>query len=291
MDVIRHLRFFVAVAEEGHFGRAAASLGMTQPPVSLGVRRLEERLGLALFERSSRGVALTQAGAQLLPRARLLVADAARFDDEARRLTEERGATRWGMTTGCSDRLLTACVGSLRSGGAAQVATTIGATTDLVEQVRAGGLDLAVIEHPAVTTGLHCGPVVTVPRWVVVPADHAAARARTAQVRTLRGLALATLPRDAGPPAYDLFRDLWRERGLDPQIVESDGDTALFAKVAAGGCFGVTTTVPTDIPGIAWISLLPDRIALRLRIVRRSKDEHDDAAHALDRVLLQGRKQ
>ena len=72
VDLFRHLRFFVAVAEEGHFGDAAARLEMTQPPVSQGLRRLEKELGVQLIRRTSRGAELTDAGRDLLPRARLV---------------------------------------------------------------------------------------------------------------------------------------------------------------------------------------------------------------------------
>ncbi|MYW71067.1 LysR family transcriptional regulator, partial [Pseudonocardia sp. SID8383] len=77
MDLLRHLTFFVAVAEERHFGRAAARLGMTQPPLSQGLRRLEARLGTSLFDRGPGGVSPTAAGRDLLPRARALIEDAA----------------------------------------------------------------------------------------------------------------------------------------------------------------------------------------------------------------------
>lgn len=188
------------------------------------------------------------------------------------------------------DTLVTRIVGALRRDSPARVSTTVAPTVELVDQVRNGQLDLAVVEHPTLATGLHVGPVVAVPRWVLVPTDHPAASSKALQVRTLRDLAFSTSPRAANPPAHDLLRDTWRERGLDPDIVESGSAAELFAHVAAGSCFGVTAASPADVPGVAWVPLLADRIALRLRIVRRTADGHAAAAHAVDRVLLQNRQ-
>ncbi|WP_280784460.1 LysR family transcriptional regulator [Rhodococcus opacus] len=290
MDLLRHLSFFVAVAEEGHFGNAASRLGMTQPPLSQGVRRLEQRLGAELVQRSARGVGLTDAGRQLLPRARLLVADAARFEDEAHRIAGGRDAVvRWGVPHSVADGVVVRCVRALRDADETRptrVVTTTAPTTELVDAVRTGSLDVAVVEHPALLTGLDCGPVLKLRRWVVVPDDHPAAVAKKAQVRMLRGLALATGPRSDNPPAHDLFVDLWRVRGLDPDIVIAPGPREILTHVAAGGHFGVTATAPTVMPGVAWVDLLREDLALRLRIVWRSGTDVAPSAAALDRVLL-----
>lgn len=92
---LRHLRHFVTVAEELHFGRAAEKLNMTQPPLSQSIRALEAELGMALFERSKRHVALTPVGAQWLPHARALLASAADLPVVAQRLSRgEIGSLR-----------------------------------------------------------------------------------------------------------------------------------------------------------------------------------------------------
>ncbi|WP_350355988.1 LysR family transcriptional regulator [Mycolicibacterium crocinum] len=90
------MRYFVAVAEHRHFGRAAASLGVTQPPISQGLRRLERHLGLQLVDRTPAGATLTEAGAALLPRA----VDRRRLHPSARRCRQDVRRRR-GTSLGC----------------------------------------------------------------------------------------------------------------------------------------------------------------------------------------------
>ncbi|WP_378740668.1 LysR family transcriptional regulator [Nocardia brasiliensis] len=289
MDLVRHLRFFVAIADEGHFGRAAAALEMTQPPLSQGLRRLERQLGVELIHRTRQGAVLTSAGLQLLPRARLLVDDAEQLLAESQRIANARGAVHWGATAALPDRVITACVTALRStvGAGAAVSTTVGATVDLVGDVRAGLHDVAVIEHPALVDGIATGPVVKVPRWLVVPSDHRIAVAERPTFPMLAGLSFAHPPRAANPPAFDTVLDLLRERGLDAPTVVARDDRATLAAVAAGTSFGLTATPPSPTPGVTWLRMAPQAIALRLRVIRRAgADVHADA---VDRVLYRER--
>jgi DNA-binding transcriptional LysR family regulator len=95
---LRHLKYFVAVADELHFGRAAERLGMSQPPLSQQIHALEQRLGAKLFERKGRGIALSSAGSALLPRARSLLTQAERAAESvARTQRGELGELHLGL--------------------------------------------------------------------------------------------------------------------------------------------------------------------------------------------------
>ena len=97
---LRHLRYFIAVAEELHFGRAARVLGISQPPLSQQIQALEQELGARLFERTNRRVALSEAGRLFLDEARLVLAQVDRASDVARRAQlGELGELKIGFTT------------------------------------------------------------------------------------------------------------------------------------------------------------------------------------------------
>ncbi|ASR01113.1 LysR family transcriptional regulator [Gordonia rubripertincta] len=270
MDLVRHLRFFVAVAEEGHFGDAAARLEMTQPPVSQGLRRLEKELGVQLIRRTSRGAELTDAGRDLLPRARLLIDDAARFLGEARRLHDGSEVLRWGAVPLAGTAAVAAVaqrLGDVSSGQEMVSATTVG----LVEQVSAGALDLAIVDAPCVTGTLTAGPVVVFRRQVVVPAGHPVTTASRPRLRQLAGLDLCHPPRAANPPAHDQLIDRLREAGLDPHVLPVSSVEHLVAAVAGGGAFGLTSDAErlASLDAVRCLPLGRDTTALRLRVVYR----------------------
>ncbi|MEV0084385.1 LysR family transcriptional regulator [Saccharopolyspora sp. NPDC050642] len=288
MDLLRHLRFFVAVAEEGHFGHAADRLGMTQPPLSQGVQRLETRLGITLLTRGSRGVGLTTAGAELLPRARALLDGAEQFEEEARRQRENRGAVRVGVVAALSDRQVAALTAAVRAAApdpaARTVIITTASTVDLVDAVTAGRLDCAVVHHPALIGALQAGPVRKIPRSLLVPADHPAAR-RKQSLRSLAGLACATAPRSHGTAAFDLLVDTLRIKGLDPDFLPAAGDRDALTAVAAGRAFALTTDPSLAASGVTRLQAPGEDLALRVRLVWQEPAPPDDVLAAVEAAL------
>ncbi|KMO70255.1 MAG: LysR family transcriptional regulator [Mycolicibacterium rufum] len=293
MDLIRHLRYFVAVAEHRHFGHAAASLGVTQPPVSQGLRRLERHLGLELVERTPAGATLTDAGAALLPRARLIVDDSTRLLSDAAELYGSLRGVRWGVIPQLDDELLARCTRALRAAlgdSGAPLTTVTKGTTGLLTDLRRGSLDVAVVAHPVVVAELDAGPVITLHRNVVLPAGHRAAEATNPRVPMLRGLALAAAPRDDNPPAHDLLIDALRRRGLDMDHRAASTHRDVSAAVAAGQCFGLATPTATVHAGTFHRRMLVDDVSLRVRIVTAPGRKLTELIHAVDRELLRTRQ-
>src|SRR4051812_49743422 len=200
---LRHLRYFVAVAEELHFRRAGERLHVAQPAVSEQVRKLEEDLGVRLFDRTQRSVALTDAGAALLTEAYRVLRQA-----EAARVAARSASDRPGLRIGYVPTALRASIPrTLRRLVAAipNLQTTIepGSGLDLVEAVRAGELDVAVVPLPVPTAG-GCGAPPGgqrarsgFPPWYQDAPKPPVAPPRDAPER------IVVLPRDADRPLYD----------------------------------------------------------------------------------------
>lgn len=291
MDLLRHLKFFVTIAEEEHFGRAANQLGMAQPPLSQGLQRLERGLGVVLMTRSSREVRLTSAGQELLPLARGLLRSADEFRDTAKRHGARKPSLRLGVIPHLSAELtgtLTATARSVLGDDIRRaVELTVAPTTTLVDAVTAGQLDIAVVHHPAVLGSLHSGPVISLKTAVLIPASHPTAGAATVSPRALAGLPIAAPPRSHGPAAHDLLVDTLEQRGLPVDILPVDTDREALALVAAGQAIAFTSDAGLSCPGVSRLRLTGDPIPLRLRLVWNSPPS-DGIIEALEAALNPG---
>ena len=190
---LHQLRYFVAVAEHRHFTRAAADLGVAQPSVSKQIRRLEAEIGDPLFDRRAGGVALTDAGAVLLPWAKRVLADldAARAE-VAGLATLEKGRLSVGATPSISTVLLPPVLAEFhRDHPGVSLAVHEAGSRDLVRLLEAGDLDLALVvlpvphDHLLATTAVLREDLV-----LAVPAGHALAKRRSVKIAELRGVPL-----------------------------------------------------------------------------------------------------
>lgn len=281
MDLLRHLTFFAAVADARHFGHAADDLGMTQPPVSQGIQRLEQRLGARLFERSSRGVELTAAGTALLPAARGVLEAAERFSESAHRLERARSVLTLGLAGGLGR------VGiDLAAGAAAATDRTVrllvAGSNELVAGVAAHRVDVAVVRHPLVIDGTLPGDVHRVRTRLLTPLGV------DLDEFTRSDLPLALEPRRHHPAAHDQLVDALRRLGHSGETVAAEEPEAMALVAARSAAALIAGAAADDAVRGARSHAVPG-LAIRLRTVVPSlRDPGSDAggvAAALDTVL------
>lgn len=279
---MRHMQYFLAVAEHNNFARAAHSLGITQPPLSQGVQRLERQLETRLFYRRPE-VRLTPDGEALLARARVLV-------EAAEAIVSIRSAPRAGFVLGVTaqmpSRRAAALVRAVRlaTQDAAVPSVVTAGSVALIEQLTDGRLDAAVVVHPMVLDAVYAEPTVTRLRtWALLPEAHPLAGRRSVGLGQLAGSPLVTAPRSDNPAAHDLLRDVVTTSGLILSAAPAPDDRSALLAAAAGHCIALSADARLSAPGCARVALDGDPVPLRIRLVwpgagRRAPDPDVRAA-------------
>lgn len=224
MIELRHLRYFLAVVEQGHITRAAARLGIQQPPLSQQIRALEAEVGVPLLTRHPRGVDLTEAGKAFLAEARAALEQVERAVEAARRSARgEQGRLAIGYTSSTAFHpLIPAVVRAFRQAAPA-VALELeeSSTGELIEALRRERLDAAFVRTPVGdTAGLVIAPLLRERMLVVLPAQHPLAQ-RPATALALAELAEETFilyRRPTGPGLYDAIIAACHAAGFAPHI-------------------------------------------------------------------------
>ncbi|HEY3471189.1 MAG TPA: LysR family transcriptional regulator [Amycolatopsis sp.] len=222
---LRQLRYFLAVAEELHFGRAAERLHIVQPAVSQQVRRLERELGVELFGRTTRSVSLTEAGQRFLPHARAVLAAADRAADSVTEFCTSRSLLRLGTSEGLGDRLDGLLAAFARLAPEAQLELVHAPTAQRLQRVRDGSLDATIVRGDQPAPGLDFTPLWTDEVWVALPASHPLAEAEVVAFADLAGLPARLSPPERNRPLYELVVSSCREAGFEP-VLGKDFTTA-----------------------------------------------------------------
>lgn len=256
---LRHLRYFIAAAEEEHFGRAAERLHVTRPAVSQIVADLESELGVVLFERLAHRIKLTAAGRTLLPQLQMLMADLKQAFVVTKRVGEGKtGALNVGYGT------LTLLHPLFRA--------AVKRFHDQYPDVTLSLVELATSEQPkALSEGkihagfMHLGPRAALPGrkrskaaaeaetvlehfkiqsgglGVVVPKDHPLARKRSVELSALAGEQFVVVPHSIVTPSYGWLFALCQKNGFEPQVVQEVGSVnTLLNLVSVGVGIGLT---------------------------------------------------
>ncbi|MEV0062062.1 LysR family transcriptional regulator [Nocardia sp. NPDC050718] len=193
----RELRYFVAVAEELHFGRAAQRLAMAQPPLSRAIQQLERRLGVVLLHRSSRAITLTEAGAVLLREARLALDAVDAAERRTRRAAAELPGVVLATKAGAASELLSKLLDAYAAEpGAVAVEVMLCGPGEPERLLRNGSADVALLHRPYdTTTGFDTEDLYTEPQIVVLPAGHPLAHRPHLSMSEISALTDLPLPR------------------------------------------------------------------------------------------------
>jgi DNA-binding transcriptional LysR family regulator len=258
---LRHLRYFVAVAEELHFGRAANRLHLAQPPLSQQIRKLEEILGHALFVRTSRAVRLTSAGQIFLDRARRTLQNVHEDLEEARSVGRgEVGFLRVGFISSGMLTPLPAMLGQYRRAYPKVNLQLHESYTSVVMQGLINGtLDAGFLRDGDPSESLAVETLFTEPFVAVLPADHPLATRSVLTAGHLRNEPFVFFSPTAGKLAWEKPVSLCEEHGFRPRVVQEAPQWLTILRLIGAG-LGVSIA-PACVQQIA----TPDIVCRRLR--------------------------
>ena len=236
---LRHLRYFVAVAEELHFTRAALRLNIAQPPLSQQIRALEAELGVQLFVRTRRSVALTDAGQALLVRSRELLSVTLALPQELQRVARgETGLLRIGFSSTLPLTKVLRDVVAEHRRTHPDVALNLREMHSQLqfEGLRRGELDVGLVRYnEGAPDGIRLTLLRRDPLRLVVPSAHRFARRRTVSIGDCRDEAFIGFPGDAGTGTGPLLKRLCAQAGFEPRIAQEAREaTTQIGLVAAG---------------------------------------------------------
>jgi DNA-binding transcriptional LysR family regulator len=242
---LRLWRQFAAVAGELHFGRAARSLHMTQPPLTQGIAQLERLLGVRLFERTKRSVRLTPAGEALLPQVQELLARARELPQQAQAAAAgELGRLRIAFVSTVGFALLPQWLRVFRARHPRVQMELIEATGDVqVDAFARAEIDAGFMLHSPgfAPRGLQHRPVAREPLVLAVPDAHPLAHAPRLSLARVLAESLVIFPRRIVPSLHDAVLGMYHAAGLEPRVVQEAIQMQTIVNLVSAGL------------GLAWV--------------------------------------
>lgn len=285
---LRHLRYFVVVAEEQHFTRAAQRLHMAQPPLSQAIRQLESQLGVELLRRTTRRVTLTEAGTAYLQRARAILHD---VDDAAVHARQ--------VAAGITGRLALGCVGSatysllpeLSRGLAAELPGIDFAfrgemlAPDQLTALREGAIDIALLRPPVADLGVAVQTVRRDRLVVAIPEGHRLAASARIRCEQLASTDLIVHSAQRRSVMYDVVLAMLHDAGVDTHIRHEVGETSTLITLVAGGLGVAVVPEPVSalrLAGVVYRPLVRPAASVELAVARRSTRQEPHLLQAIE---------
>jgi DNA-binding transcriptional LysR family regulator len=249
---IRRLRYFAAVAEELHFGRAAARLGIAQPPLSQQIQRLERDLGVQLFRRVGRRVELTEAGAVLLRESRRLLADVQGAIEATQRAA--RGETGSLVVAFAASVMFGAMAHVIRRFRAECPAVTLELrelpTGPQLELLRTGRLDIGLVREPPADPALRFLTVLREPLVLAVSREHRLARRHRVRLAEVAREPFVLFPAENAPGLHAQVLELCAAAGVSPNVVQESRELYTTVSLVDAG-LGVSI-VPASVRALGF---------------------------------------
>lgn len=284
---LRHLRYFRAVAEDLHFGRAAERLHIAQPPLSQQIRQLERELDVRLFTRSTRKVELTPAGATYLKRVIALLDSVEDAGQQARRIAQGlEGHLAIGCVGSATYSVLPRLVRALRE-ELPQVEISVRGEMLAPAQLDAllgGEIDIAILRPPVDHVDIRCEALRRDRLMVALPADHPLARHDRLQLRDLHDEDFIAHAGQGRSVMGSVLAAVCADAGFAPRIRHEVSETSTLVTLVAAGLGVAVVPAPTvglDIAGVIYRDLEPSALGVDLVAARMANEE----APAVERAL------
>ena len=274
---LRHLRYFVAVAEELNFRRAAGRLHLAQPALSTQIKNLEEKLGVRLFERTTRSVMLTQTGQVFLGEARAILAAAAQAEQLVRKAEHGLvGTLRVGVITPATGPLLAKVLRHFHQKyPGVQLSLSALTSAEQLRRLRAGELDAGLLRPPVTSPELDSRFVEQAPQVLALPAGHRLARKRRLEWKDFNGEGLVMIHPDQQHSFYDPFIAACVKAGAKTHVAQYAQDVQIKMWLISAG-FGIAPVTATLVeirrPGVVFRPLPPGLPPVQTVLVWRRLD-------------------
>jgi DNA-binding transcriptional LysR family regulator len=287
---LRHLRYFVAVAEELHFARAAKRLHLSQPPLSQQIRKMEDILGFPLFVRTSRLVKLTSAGEALLERARRTLRNVQRDIEDVRSVgAGEVGSLNVGFVSSAMLTTLPQVFSKYRDVyPRVNLRLYEGFTSMVLEGLENGTMDAGILRDSDPSEALNVKPLFSEPFVAVVPVKHPCAKQKSISARMLRNEPFVYYPRAAGARAFEKPLTIFEEHGFRPHIVQEASHWLSILRLVGAG-LGVSVA-PACVrrmssPGIVCLPIRDAKIVSNIEIAWMKSDSRPIVEHFVQIAL------